>query len=38
VALTKADLGKLRPGRYTAGLLNGDGYSLLARTSFRVAR
>jgi hypothetical protein len=38
VALTKADLGKLRPGRYTAGLLMDDGYSLLARTSFRVAR
>jgi endonuclease/exonuclease/phosphatase family metal-dependent hydrolase len=38
VAMTEADLGKLAPGRYTAGLLMDDGYSVLARTSFRVER
>jgi hypothetical protein len=38
VAMTKADLGKLAPGRYTAGLMMDDGYSVLARTSFRVVR
>ena len=26
----------LKPGRYVAGLVLADGYSLLARTSFRV--
>jgi endonuclease/exonuclease/phosphatase family metal-dependent hydrolase len=36
IALTKADLGTLAPGRYVAGLFMDDGYSLLARTSFRV--
>jgi hypothetical protein len=38
LALTRADLGTLQPGGYTAGLLMDDGYKLLARTSFRVAR
>ena len=36
--MTKADLGRLAPGRYVAGLFLDDGYALLARTSFRVAR
>jgi hypothetical protein len=27
---------KLKPGRYVAGLFLDDGYSLLARTTFRV--
>jgi hypothetical protein len=38
VAMTRADLGTLEPGRYTAGLFMDDGYKLLAGTSFRVAR
>ena len=38
LAMTEADLGKLAPGRYTAGLMMDDGYSVLARTSFRVVR
>jgi endonuclease/exonuclease/phosphatase family metal-dependent hydrolase len=38
LAMTQADLGKLAPGRYTAGLFLDDGYSVLARTSFRVVR
>jgi hypothetical protein len=38
LAMTQADLGKLGPGRYTAGLFLDDGYSVLARTSFRVVR
>jgi endonuclease/exonuclease/phosphatase family metal-dependent hydrolase len=36
--MTSADLGRLAPGRYVAGLLMDDGYGLLARTSFRVTR
>ena len=36
VTMTEADLGRLKPGRYTAALMLDDGYSLLARTSFRV--
>jgi endonuclease/exonuclease/phosphatase family metal-dependent hydrolase len=36
VSMTKADLGRLAPGRYVAGLFMDDGYGLLARTSFRV--
>jgi hypothetical protein len=36
--MTQADLGKLAPGRYTVGLFLDDGYSVLARTSFRVVR
>jgi Endonuclease/Exonuclease/phosphatase family len=38
MSMTRADLGRLPPGRYVAGLLMDDGYSLLARTSFRVTR
>ena len=38
VSMTKADLGRLAPGRYVAGLFLDDGYGLLARTSFRVSR
>jgi hypothetical protein len=38
LAMTRANLGTLQPGRYTAGLFMDDGYKLLARTSFRVAR
>jgi endonuclease/exonuclease/phosphatase family metal-dependent hydrolase len=38
MAMTKADLGTLAPGRYVAGLFMDDGYALLARTSFRVRR
>ena len=38
LAMTKADLGTLKPGRYVAGLFLDDGYSVLARTSFRVER
>ena len=38
LAMTKADLGTLKPGRYVAGLFLDDGYSVLARTSFRVKR
>ena len=38
VSMTEADLGRLAPGRYVAGLFLDDGYALLARTSFRVAR
>jgi hypothetical protein len=34
--MTTADLGKLPPGRYVAGLFLDDGYALLARMSFRV--
>jgi endonuclease/exonuclease/phosphatase family metal-dependent hydrolase len=36
LSMTTADLGKLAPGRYVAGLFLDDGYALLARTSFRV--
>jgi hypothetical protein len=36
MSMTSADLGKLAPGRYVAGLFLDDGYALLARTSFRV--
>jgi hypothetical protein len=36
LSMTTADLGKLPPGRYVAGLFLDDGYALLARTSFRV--
>ncbi|HMJ97211.1 MAG TPA: hypothetical protein VK486_15260, partial [Thermoleophilaceae bacterium] len=38
VSMTNADLGRLAPGRYVAGLFLDDGYGLLARTSFRVKR
>ena len=38
MSITTADLGRLAPGRYVAGLLMDDGYGLLARTSFRVTR
>ena len=38
LAMTKADLGTLKPGRYVAGLFLDDGYSVLARTSFSVKR
>jgi endonuclease/exonuclease/phosphatase family metal-dependent hydrolase len=38
MSMTTADLGRLAPGRYVAGLLMDDGYGLLARTSFRVTR
>jgi endonuclease/exonuclease/phosphatase family metal-dependent hydrolase len=38
MSMTRADLGRLAPGRYVAGLLLDDGYALLARTSFRVRR
>jgi hypothetical protein len=38
VSMTTADLGRLAPGRYVAGLFLDDGYGLLARTSFRVKR
>jgi hypothetical protein len=38
LAMTRADLGTLQPGRYTAGLFMDDGYKLLVRTSFREAR
>lgn len=37
-SMTKADLGRLAPGRYVAGLFLDDGYALIARTSFRVRR
>jgi hypothetical protein len=37
ISMTRADLGTLEPGRYTAGLFMDDGYKLLARTSFRIA-
>jgi endonuclease/exonuclease/phosphatase family metal-dependent hydrolase len=36
VTFTEADLGKLAPGRYDATLMLDDGYSVLARTTFRV--
>jgi hypothetical protein len=37
VSFAPGDLyAKLDPGRYVAGLFRDDGYSLLARTSFRV--
>jgi hypothetical protein len=38
MTLTTADLGRLPPGRYVAGLLMDDGYALLARTGFKIAR
>ena len=38
MSMTRADLGRLAPGRYVAGLFLDDGYALLARTSFRVKR
>jgi endonuclease/exonuclease/phosphatase family metal-dependent hydrolase len=38
MSMTTADLGRLAPGRYVAGLFMDDGYGLLARTSFRVTR
>jgi endonuclease/exonuclease/phosphatase family metal-dependent hydrolase len=38
LAMTHSDLGRLAPGRYTGGLMLDDGYSVLARTSFRVVR
>jgi endonuclease/exonuclease/phosphatase family metal-dependent hydrolase len=38
MSMTTADLGKLAPGRYVAGLFLDDGYALLARTGFRVER
>jgi endonuclease/exonuclease/phosphatase family metal-dependent hydrolase len=36
ITFTRADLGKLAPGRYRATLMLDDGYSELARTRFRV--
>jgi endonuclease/exonuclease/phosphatase family metal-dependent hydrolase len=36
MSMTTADLGRLAPGRYVAGLFLDDGYSMLARTMFRV--
>ena len=38
LAMTQADLGNLAPGSCRAGLFLDDGYSMLARTSFRVVR
>jgi hypothetical protein len=38
LSMTTADLGRLAPGRYVAGLFLDDGYAMLARTSFRVRR
>jgi endonuclease/exonuclease/phosphatase family metal-dependent hydrolase len=38
MTMTAADLGRLRPGRYVAGLFMDDGYAILARTRFKVAR
>ena len=35
--LTKADLGRLKPGRYLARLMLDDGYSVLAESPFKVA-
>jgi endonuclease/exonuclease/phosphatase family metal-dependent hydrolase len=35
-SMTAADLGRLAPGHYVAGLFLDDGYAMLARTSFRV--
>ena len=37
LSFARGDLyAKLKPGRYVAGLFLDDGYSLLARTTFRV--
>jgi endonuclease/exonuclease/phosphatase family metal-dependent hydrolase len=36
MSMTTADLGRLAPGRYVAGLFMDDGYALLARTAFTV--
>jgi endonuclease/exonuclease/phosphatase family metal-dependent hydrolase len=38
MTMTTADLGRLPPGRYVAGLFMDDGYAVLARTRFRVKR
>jgi endonuclease/exonuclease/phosphatase family metal-dependent hydrolase len=38
LTMTTADLGRLPPGRYVAGLFMDDGYAVLARTRFMVAR
>ena len=38
MTMTTADLGRLPPGRYVAGLFMDDGYALLARTRFKIAR
>ena len=38
MTMTTADLGRLPPGRYLAGLFMDDGYAVLARTRFKVAR
>jgi endonuclease/exonuclease/phosphatase family metal-dependent hydrolase len=38
LAFTTADLGRLPPGRYVAGLMMDDGYTLLARAGFRIER
>jgi endonuclease/exonuclease/phosphatase family metal-dependent hydrolase len=38
LSFTRADLGKLSPGRYQAVLMLDDGYSILAGTSFTVTR
>jgi endonuclease/exonuclease/phosphatase family metal-dependent hydrolase len=38
MSMTTADLGRLPAGRYVAGLFMDDGYSMLARTRFRVRR
>ncbi len=38
MVLTRADLGRLAPGRYRATLMLDDGYGVLAQARFRVAR
>jgi hypothetical protein len=38
MTMTTADLGRLPPGRYVAGLFMDDGYAVLARTGFKIAR
>jgi len=38
MTMTTADLGRLPPGRYVAGLFMDDGYAILARTRFKIAR
>ena len=38
MTMTTADLGRLPPGRYVAGLFMDDGYAVLARTRFKIVR
>lgn len=38
MTMTTADLGRLPPGRYVAGLFMDDGYAILAQTRFKIAR